>query len=369
MPDREMTRAAHLEPSARHDGSVEPAHVLVLAPNWLGDAVMALPAIADVRRACPSARLVVAARQAVATLFQLVPGVDDVVTLQWSGRWWQHGPFAEDVRRLRALGSDRAILLPNSFAAAWLVKRAGISDRWGYASDMRTSLLTRSVPRPRGSLHQGGYYQHLTSTLGMTGGPLEPTLTIPTEAMASARRQLHDMGWDQVRPVVVFAPGAAYGTAKRWIPEYVARVATDLVRQRQATCVLVGSAGDTPTTRDIRTLVDRETMRHVIDLSGRTTIAELVGLLGLASACVANDSGAMHLAAAVGTPLAAIFGPTREHETAPLTRSGGRAEVLIHPVSCRPCMLRECPIDHRCMTGITPERVYTSLVSLLSSTA
>ena len=252
--------------------------VLVLAPNWRGEAVMAVPAVADVRRACPSARVVVAARRAVAALFGLVPGVDDVVTLQWSGRWWQYGLWVEDTRRLR------------------------------------------------------------------------------------------DSGWDGARPLVVFAPGAAYGTAKRWMPEYVARVATDLVRRRQATCVLVGSAGDTPTTREILAMMDVDAARHVIDLSGQTTIAELAGVLHTASACVANDSGAMHLAAAVGTPLVAIFGPTREHETAPLTRSGGRADVLTHPVSCRPCMLRECPIDHRCMKGITPERVYAAVASLLSST-
>jgi heptosyltransferase-2 len=248
------------------------------------------------------------------------------------------------------------------------VKRAAIPGRWGYASDMRTALLTRSVPRPTGSLHQGSYYQYLTRALGMKNGPLEPMLTVPAEATETAHRRLRDAGWDGIRPLVVFAPGAAYGTAKRSMPEYVARVATELVRQRQATCVLVGSAGDSATTRDVRTMVDPDATRHVIDLSGQTTIEVLAGVLGSACACVANDSGAMHLAAAVGTRLVAIFGPTREYETAPLTRSGRPAEVLTHPVSCRPCMLRECPIDHRCMKRITPERVYTSLVSLLSST-
>jgi heptosyltransferase-2 len=152
------------------------------------------------------------------------------------------------------------------------------------------------------------------------------------------------------------------------MPEYVARVATDLVRQRQATCVLVGSTADSPTTRDVRGMVDPQAAAHVIDLSGQTSLDVLAGVLGIAHACVANDSGAMHVAAAVGTPLIAIFGPTREYETAPLTRSGRPADVLTHPVSCRPCMLRECPIDHRCMKGITPERVYSSIASLLSST-
>jgi heptosyltransferase-2 len=346
-----------------------PSRVLILAPNWLGDAVMALPAIADVRRAFPSARIVVAARRAVTDLFRLVPSVDEVIALQWSGRWWQHGFFGADAQLLRAAGADVAILLPNSFAAAWLVKRAAVQERWGYAADMRAPLLTRVVQRPAGSVHQGRYYQHLTRALGMASGPLEPALVIPAEATAAAHRLLRDAGWDAARPLVVFAPGAAYGTAKRWMPEYVARVVTDLVLQRQATCVLVGSAGDTPTTSHVLTMIDRQAAAHVVDLSGQTSLEVLAGILGIAHACVANDSGAMHVAAAVGTPLVAIFGPTREYETSPLTRSGSRADVLIHPVSCRPCMLRECPIDHRCMKGITPERVYASLGTLLSSTS
>jgi heptosyltransferase-2 len=130
----------------------------------------------------------------------------------------------------------------------------------------------------------------------------------------------------------------------------------------------VGSAGDTPTTRQIKAMVEPEAAAHVIDLSGQTTLEVLAGVLGIARACVTNDSGAMHVAAAVGAPLVAIFGPTREYETAPLVRSGSTSQVLVHPVWCRPCMLRECPIDHRCMKGIAPERVYASVVSLLSST-
>ncbi|MSO30949.1 MAG: lipopolysaccharide heptosyltransferase II [Acidobacteria bacterium] len=346
----------------------DPASVLVVAPNWLGDTVMALPAISDVRRRFPSARLVVAARRAVADIFHLVPFVDELVTLQWSGRWWQRRLLAADAGRLRQLGADLAILLPNSFAAAWLAKGAAIPDRWGYGSDMRTRLLSRVVRRPKDGLHQGAYYQYLTRALGIESGPLEPALTIPEHAAAAARHQLRDRGWDGARPVIVFAPGAAYGAAKRWMPQYVARVATDLVRQRQATCVMVGSRGDGSTARDVMHAIEADAMPHVIDMTGQTTIETLAGVLRIATACVSNDSGAMHMTAAVGTPLVALFGPTREYETAPLTRAGRRAEVLVHPVWCRPCMLRECPIDHRCMTGITPDRVFGTVTSLLSST-
>lgn len=347
----------------------DPASILVLAPNWLGDTVMALPALSDIRHGFPAARLAVAARRAVADLFRLVPFVDERVTLNWSGRWWHRRALAGDTARLQELGAETAILLPNSFAAAWLVRSAGIPGRWGYASDMRGRLLSRAVARPRTSVHQGAYYQHLTRQLGIASGPLQPALTVSVDVRAAARDRLVELGWDPERPLVVFAPGAAYGTAKRWLLPYVARVISDVVRERQATCVMVGGRGDASAVTDVMNRIAEEARSRVIDLAGQTTIEQLGGVLSAAAACVANDSGAMHMAAAIGTPLVALFGPTREHETAPLTRAGGRAHVLTHPVWCRPCMLRECPIDHRCMKGITPDRVYADLGSLLSSTS
>ncbi len=341
-----------------------PAGVLVVAPNWLGDAVMALPAISDVRNEFPSARLTVAARPGVADLFRLVPFVDDLVTLRWSGRWWQRHGFEGDAAQLRELGSDLAILLPNSFASAWLVKHAAVMDRWGYAADMRARLLSRAVPRPAGSMHQGAYYQHLTRELGLDSGPLEPAVTVPEAILTAARDLLVARRWDVSTPLVAFAPGAAYGTAKRWIPRHAARLVSMLVRKRSATCVLVGSRGDAATSEQIRRTVDPDATSRLIDVTGETTIEMLAGVRGVASACVSNDSGAMHLAAAVGTPIVALFGPTNEYETAPLTRQGRQAAVLTHRVWCRPCMLRECPIDHRCMKGLTPERVYDALVRM-----
>ena len=227
------------------------AGILVLAPNWLGDAVMALPAIADIRQTFPAAKLTVAARGRVAGVFRLVPFVDEFVTLRWNGRWWHRDRFENDVVQLREAGSELAILLPNSFASAWLVRQAAVPERWGYASQMRRPLLSRAVPRPSGSMHQGAYYQHLTRELGIDNGPLDPTLTIPDGLLASAREMLACHGWTEARPLVAFAPGAAYGTAKRWIPASVARVVSALVRHDDAICVLVGSAGDSETTGQI----------------------------------------------------------------------------------------------------------------------
>jgi heptosyltransferase-2 len=379
----------------------------VLSPNWLGDAVMALPAIDDLRRHVSGARVIVAARRSVAGLFALVPWVDEIVELEWRGRVADAGAMWSDVRRLRASGADAALLLPNSFASAWLAFAARVPERWGYARDGRSWLLTRApalpvavarvpspdsrapspeprapspeprVPNPppsplRGSgetgpdlrsVHQGAYYQHLVHSLGAPNGRLEPRISVPAGAFVEAEAVLAAAGRDANRPLVVFAPGAAYGTAKRWWPSHFAQLAADVIRQHDAQVVLVGSGADAATTEEIVGLVPGDTRQAVLDLAGRTTLASLAAVMTLARVCVSNDSGAMHLAAAAGVPLAAIFGPTNERETAPLTHAP--LDLLIHDVPCRPCMLRECPIDHPCMRDLAPARVLASVNRLL----
>ena len=342
----------------------EPSSVLVIAPNWLGDAVMALPAIADVRRHFAKARLIVAARPSVAAVFEMVPGIDAVVT----------GTSRADLYGLpvRASGADLygppvtpvlpaiGILLPNSFGSAWRLRRTGIRERWGYAHEGRSILLTRAVQRPRVSMHQGRYYQHLVAALGIPNGPLEPVVDVSGALRERARQLLAAAGWDGRQALVTLAPGAAYGTAKRWLPRHFATTIGALARDHDCRAVLVGSAADAATIRMIAT--DAAAAGALpIDLGGKTTLQELAGVIALSTACVSNDSGAMHLAGAIGTPVVALFGPTRDTETAPLTRAGGRADVLFNPVSCRPCMLRECPIDHPCMRDLEPARVLEAL--------
>ena len=211
-------------------------------------------------------------------------------------------------------------------------------------------------------MHQGAYYMRLVADLGVPAVPLEPRLLVPPAAATAARAMLVARGWDQARPLVTLAPGAAYGTAKQWIPANVATLVQTLSDTRGVACVLVGSRADAATTAGV--LHAAGPGSRVIDLAGATSLEVLAGVLSLSAACVANDSGAMHLAAAVGTPVVAIFGPTIEQATRPLTRAGGHADILTHDVPCRPCMLRECPIDHRCMTGITPARVLISVERL-----
>jgi heptosyltransferase-2 len=196
----------------------------------------------------------------------------------------------------------------------------------------------------------------------MAIGPRLAALDVPDAVRLDARQQLASRGHVDGAPIVVLAPGAAYGKAKQWVPAHAARLIALLAREHRATCVLVGSRADAATGAAIGAALPPLEPGRLVDLIGQTTLGALAGVLACADVCVCNDSGAMHLAAAVGASVVAIFGPTNEQATAPLAHhAGARAEILVHDVWCRPCMLRECPIDHRCMTGITPERVLATV--------
>jgi heptosyltransferase II len=332
--------------------------LVVLAPNWLGDAVMALPALSDVRRHFGAAQLTVAARGSVSALFTMVPGVDAVLTLPGRGglaglRTWRH-----DATALAGGAFDTALLFPNSWISAFVAQRAGIGERWGLATDLRSRLLTRSAPKPRAAVHQAAYYQALVAALGIETGPPYARVEAPAGVVDPVT----------LRPYVVFAPGAAYGSAKQWPPGRFAELAALLSRAGQ-TIVLVGSRADAGTCAAIVRATDAANRSAIVDLSGRTTLAELTAVLAGAAAVVSNDSGAMHLAGAVGAPVVAVFGATDERRTAPLVNGPGATppRVLATQVWCRPCMLRECPIDHRCMTGVGAAAVASAVAAVQRS--
>ena len=334
----------------------------MIAPNWLGDAVMALPALADIRRHFSSCHLAVAARGSVAPIYTMVDGVDQVVTLPGGGGLRAWTGWREQVRALADGAFGTAILLPNSYAAARIVSKANIAERWGYATDWRGRLLTRAIARPHGDLHQRAYYQALTKALGIPEGP--PYASIRPDSVR-ARQLLRDVGLDLDEPFVVFAPGAAYGRAKQWLPERYAELATLIINQRGWSVLMVGAKIDREACEEIARRLPKTGTRinRLIDFCGKSDLPVLAGILGEAHAVVSNDSGAMHLAGAVGTKVVAIFGPTREKQTSPLS-SGPDAPapvVITHDVFCRPCMLRECPIDHRCMRRIAARDVFAAI--------
>lgn len=321
--------------------------LVIVAPNWLGDAVMALPAIADVRRALPGATIAVAARPSVASLFAMASDVDEVVVQASHVGRARSGPAGTSP------SFDVAVLFPNSFRSALDARRAGIPERWGYRTDARGLLLTRAVPRAPAGTHQVESYRHLVHALGFPNGPGEPRLEVKAEDRDAGRRALTQAGWDGASPLVVLAPGAAFGGAKRWPPGSFADLARELGRDGVRP-VLVGSAADEPTKREIEGALGPD-WTTIVNLVGKTNLPTLAGVLAHARGLVANDSGAVHLGAAIGVPVTTIFGPTDERTNAP--RSTAPTAVLAHPVWCRPCWLRECPLDHRCMRGISVSAV------------
>jgi heptosyltransferase-2 len=318
---------------------------VILAPNWLGDAVMALPAIADFLRAVRPAIVTIAARPAIAPLFSLVPGIDETIVLSR-----ERGAYLGLGRELKGRGLDLALLMPNSIHAAILAATAAIPERWGYRTNWRGHWLTRSVTPPPG-VHQVEYYQHLVRCLGFPTGPGEPTLSISEDVRQSGVRLLVGAGWDGKQPLVAFAPGAAFGGAKRWPPGSFAQLAEALSGDG-IRAVLVGTRSDAPCGQVVLAAIASSTTP--LDLIGRTDLPTLAGVLATCRALVTNDSGAMHLAAAIGTPVTALFGPTNERATRPV---GDEHVVLSHSVWCRPCMLRECPLDHGCMKALSVSTV------------
>jgi len=319
-------------------------HLLILAPNWLGDAVMALPAIADLHRASPDATITVAARPAIARLFSLVPHVHDVVVLD-PARVGPGFPSATLGAHSRGETFDTALVLPNSFRSALIVSRAGIPERWGYRTQWRGPLLTRAIDRAPAGVHQVEYYQHLVHALGFPNGPVEPAIEAPIAIRAAGADALARAGWNRQAPLVALAPGAAYGGAKRWPPEYFAELA-DTLAGDGVVAVMVGSGADAATGHEIAA---GARAGRILNLIGATDLPALAGVLATCRAVVSNDSGAMHLAAALGVRVTAVFGPTDEMATGP---RGAVHAVVTHPVWCRPCLLRECPLDHACMRGV-----------------
>jgi heptosyltransferase-2 len=371
--------------------------IVVRAPNWLGDILMAVPAITAVRAAYPTAHLAIAAPAAFADVCATIPGVDGVVPLPGGGLR-AIGPHAQ---ALKAGGFDLAILFTNSFATALAASRAGIAERWGYRRDLRGRLLTRAVPvrsrkttpestsarttpesrstpesiSPRttpesnftpesfassppesSSRHHSAYYLRLVARLGMPPVATAVVLAPPPAAVGRAAALLTEAGVGASTRLVGFAPGAAYGSAKRWPPERVAAAITGVTRG-DIRAVLVGAAADREIAAAIRSALDPATRAAVVDLVGRTDVATLMAVLARCAVVVANDSGAMHVASAVGRPVVAIFGPTDERATAPL----GPHTLVRHEVWCRPCLLRACPIDHRCLQGVAPETVVAAV--------
>jgi heptosyltransferase-2 len=323
-----------------------PGRVLVRAPNWVGDMALSLPALRDLRRALPEARLSVLARPWVAGLYTAVAEVDEVL---------ESRGFKADVARVRG-GFDLAVLLPNSFGTALVPWAARVPERWGFATDGRGLLLTRAprVPHEVRGRSQVYYYRAMLAGAGIDVSAAPDARLRCPEAWRERGREL--LGGDG--PWLGLNPGAFFGTAKRWLPERYAAVG-DLVSRRAGVRVaLVGGKDERGLAEEIAAgMVSKPRV-----LTGETSLPELLGVLAGLAAFVTNDSGPMHLAAALDVPVVAVFGSTDWRETAPFAE---RATVVREEVACAPCLLRECPIDHRCMRAVGVDRVVEATLEVL----
>jgi heptosyltransferase-2 len=332
------------------------SRVCVRATNWLGDAVMSLPAIRAIRQVFPHAYVAIVARPWVADLYARESSIDRVIPYAAHSGLGAKRDFAAMLRRERF---DAAILLQNAFDAALLAWLAGIPERIGYNRDARGLLLTQAIPVPEpGDIprHQRFYYLELLRRAGMIERfPADDGIRLEGIEQAREAGMAHLARLGIAGPAIGVSPGAAYGNAKRWLPERFAAVAQSLA---PAAVVLFGSAGERPLCETVAESL-RRGGADVRNVAGETTLREFIDLAAACHLFLTNDSGAMHVASALGVPTVAVFGATDDTTTGP---AGPLARVVREHAECSPCLLRECPIDHRCMTAVTSER--TAAVAL-----
>jgi heptosyltransferase-2 len=336
------------------------SNILVRAANWVGDAVLSLPALRAIREHNPQAHIAVLARPWVAGLYRREPFCDEHIPAPrtLAGR-------LRLTRSLRKRRFDAAILLPNSFEAALIARLAGIPQRIGYDRDGRGFLLTAAIPPPQAGeipRHESFYYLELLRRAGIIP-ELPPAAPIllggAEEARRIGRERFAAMGFRQ--PVVGISPGAENSRAKQWLPERFVETATQLAASLGAAVALFGSPSEQTLGRLLAEQLRRSGCR-VLNLAGETTLEQFVEMAAACRVFLSNDSGAMHVASALGVPTVVVFGPTDWIATAP---AGPFAHIVRQPVECSPCMLRDCPIDHRCMKAVTSEQVAQAALELV----
>jgi lipopolysaccharide heptosyltransferase II len=365
-----LPSATELAPRHNHailfeEASISSQKILVRATNWVGDAVMSLPALRLVRDRFPDSELVVLARPWVADIYARETSISRVILYtaargnhDWTAKW-------RLASTLRAERFNCAILFQNAFEAALLVRMAGIPRRIGYNRDGRGWLLTDAVPVPKtGEIprHERFYYLELLHRAGLVDAlPAAEAIRLEgaeRAAMAGARR-FHEL--KLALPVIGVSPGAAYGNAKRWIPEHFSEAAARLATQCRASVALFGSTDEAALCETIAEAIRIKGI-SAQNLAGRTSLREFIEMAAACTVYLTNDSGAMHIASALGVRTVAVFGATDDTTTGP---TGALARVVRETVECSPCLLRECPIDHRCMTRVSAERVVETALDLL----
>jgi heptosyltransferase-2 len=342
--------------------------VAVRGANWVGDAVMTVAALRELRRVLPAAHLTLVTRPWAKGIFAGTDIVDELLLIDDTRRGHLR-PALRQIADWRARRFDLALLFPNAFEPAFVAAAARVPLRVGYATDGRAFLLTHPVAPPpwRGEQHEVFYYLNLVFELerALTGAARfedrEPQyqLHVSAERQAAARKLLSRHGALNDRPLVVLCPGSTNSRAKRWPPERFAALADHLMGKAKVNVALIGPREELDVTGEVL----GKMRRRPVVLTGETDLAGTVAVLSIADLLVTNDTGPAHISAALERPTLVVFGPTNPVTTRPFSPT---ADIIRRPPDCAPCMLRDCPIDHRCMTAITPEEVFLRAVEMLA---
>ena len=327
-------------------------------PNWLGDLIMSTPVLMALRKCLPNAHITALCQSNVADLLLANPHVDKI--------WNYNKPKNRHEKRaiileLKEKKFDTGVLLTNSISSAWWFFRGNVKNRIGFSNniDIRSILLSQAVSFPKNRKNQ-----HLVLTyLSLLGANKQdvfhklPELYVTEKEKIAAKKILKNHGWAQEQKIIGICPGAAFGTAKRWLPERFRAVAEKLSREDSAQIIFLGNKSEIELSKTICQAP------QIINLVGKTSLRELISIISVCDVFLANDSGPMHIAAALQTPLVALFGPT----DATVSRPYPNGKVIQRHVSCSPCHRRECPHDHACMKAIGVDEVYEALREQLSS--
>ena len=344
-------------------------NILVRGTNWVGDAVMSVPAMRELRRIFPAARISLHTRSWARGIFEDAKFVDEIITFDKTASKIKDS-FAQ-AQTLRGKKFDVAVLFPNSFESALIAKLAGVPRRFGYAKEGRSFLLTGAIDIPawKNQRHEVYYYLNLIAEIEKaflqteTVSQTEPRIDLPVSAerREKARNILAKIGVDLSKKTIALGVGSTNSAAKRWHAESYARLNDKLQTELGANVVLIGANDEAEVSQ---TVYDKSAKKPFV-LTGKTSLAEAVAVLSEIDLLVSNDMGLAHIAPAVGTKTLVIFGPTNEKTTGPFSEN---ARIIRRPVECAPCMLRVCPIDHRCMTGISPPEVFKQAAEMIYDT-
>jgi heptosyltransferase-2 len=335
-------------------------NILARSANWVGDALLTTPTIRAIRKNFPNARITVLAKPWVAPVFYNNHHLDHLMLYDEQGRhrgWWGKVRLSNDLRRLRF---DLAILMQNAFEAALLTWLAGIPNRLGYKTDGRGILLTHSIPVDpfHKEYHQIDYYLGILKGASLEVDDRRLTLFMTDGERSRAWEILRQIGVRADDVLIGINPGATYGNAKRWFPERYATLCRMLQKSFGGRCLVFGG----PAEEALGAQMVKDIGNHGINLCGKTSLREAMALIERCTLFVTNDSGLMHVAAALDIPQIAIIGSTDPVRTGP---SNPGSWIVKAPTLCSPCLKTECPTDHYCMNEVSVKMVYDVATSFL----